>query len=80
MVARASGVHSRLVAMSTSAAMSDRASPPSTSRTLRMTDRNATMAATPTAMQMKKNSRRRHAARISRTAIRRTNVIRPCRP
>ena len=34
------------------------------------------MAATPTAMQMKKNSSRRHEARVSRTAIRRTNLIR----
>src|SRR5919202_1382714 len=41
-----------------------------------MTDRSATMAATPTAMQMKKNSRRRHDARVSRTAMRRTkNMI-----
>ena len=58
MVARDSPVQSRLVAMSASAAISDRASPPSTSRTLRMTDRSATMAATPTAMQTKKKMRR----------------------
>src|ERR671934_2274355 len=41
-----------------------------------MTDRIATIAATPTAMQMKKNKRRRQEARISRRAIRRTNAIR----
>src|SRR6266853_1100508 len=73
---RASGAHSRVVAIRTSAAISDRASPPSTSRTLRMTDRSATMAATPTAMHTKKNTRRCHDERVSRTAIVNTNFIR----
>src|SRR5580765_4569890 len=41
-----------------------------------MTDRSATIAATPTAMQTKKNSSRRQAARVSRTAIWRMNFIR----
>ena len=40
-----------------------------------MTDRSVTMAATPTAMQRKKNSRRLHAARVSRPAMRSTNII-----
>ena len=57
--------------------MSDLASRPNTPRTLWITDRRATMAATPTAMQMKKNSSRRHDERVSRTAIRRTNIMRP---
>ena len=56
--------------------MSAFASRPKTSRTLWITDRSATMAATPTAMQTKKNSRRRQAARVSRTAIRRTKIMR----
>src|SRR5713101_7220038 len=33
------------------------------------------MAATPTAMHTKKNSRRRHDARVSHTAMRSTNII-----
>ncbi len=57
---RASGVQSRLVEISTSAAISDLASLPKTPRTLWMTERSATIAATPTAMQTKKNSSRRH--------------------
>ena len=40
-----------------------------------MTDRNATIAATPTAMQTKKKSRRLHDGRVSRTAMRSTNII-----
>src|SRR5262245_19197109 len=40
-----------------------------------MTERRATMAATPTAIQTKKNRRRRHDARVSLAAIRRTNLI-----
>src|SRR3989440_10334153 len=40
-----------------------------------MTDRSATMAATPTAMQTKKNNRRFHDARVSRTAILTTNIM-----
>jgi hypothetical protein len=40
-----------------------------------MTERNAMIAATPTAMQMKKNSSRCHDERISRAAIRRMNII-----
>ena len=44
-----------------------------------MTERMATMAATPTAMQMKKNSSRLQEARVSRTAIRRMNIRPPCR-
>ena len=71
---RASGVQSRLVAISTSAAVSDRASLPNTPRTFWMTDRSATIAATPTAMQMKKNSSRFHDDRVSRTAMRRTKT------
>ena len=55
------------------------ASLPNTPRTLWMTERSATMAATPTAMQTKKNSSRRHDARVSRTAIRRTNLMRVLR-
>ena len=55
--------------------MSVRASPVITLRTLWITERSATMAATPTAMQTKKNSRRCHDARVSRTAMRRTNII-----
>ena len=49
---------------------------PNTPRTLWITERSATIAATPTAMQTKKNSSRRHDARVSRTAIRRTNIMR----
>ena len=45
-----------------------------------MTDRSATIAATPTAMQMKKNSSRCHDARVSRTAMRRTNIMTPPAP
>ena len=41
-------------------------------RTLWITDRSATIAATPTAMQMKKNASRRHDERSSRPAIRAT--------
>jgi hypothetical protein len=40
-----------------------------------MTERNVTMAATPTAMQRKKKSRRLQDDRVSRTAMRRTNII-----
>jgi hypothetical protein len=50
-----------------------RASPAKVLRTLWITDRSATIAPTPIAMQMKKNSRRCHDARISRAAISRTN-------
>ena len=56
--------------------MSVRASPVITTRTLSMTDRSVTMAATPSARQTKKNSRRFQAARVSRSAMRRMNLIR----
>jgi hypothetical protein len=72
---RASSGQSRVVLITTSAPTSALASELTTPRTLWMTDRSATMAATPTAMQTKKNSRRRHDARVSRTAMRRTNII-----
>jgi hypothetical protein len=39
-----------------------------------MTDRSATMAPTPMATQMKKNSRRRQEERSSRTVIRKTKA------
>ncbi len=65
-----------------SAPSSARASPANTCRTLWMTERSVTIAPTPSAMQRKKNSSRRHEARISRSAIAATNLIaRPrCRP
>ena len=47
-----------------------------TVRTLWITDRSATMEATPTAMQTKKNTSRRHEARVSRIAMRITNIMR----
>jgi hypothetical protein len=74
---RAASGQSRVVLITTSAPTSARASELTTPRTLWMTDRSATMAATPTAMQTKKNSSRRHEARVSRTAIRSTNIIGP---
>jgi hypothetical protein len=77
MAALAVSDHSRLLEIETSAAMNVFASVVKTSRALWITDRSATMAATPTAMQMKKNSRRRHDARVSRTAMRSTNIIAP---
>src|SRR5437588_11837204 len=43
-----------------------------------MTERRATIAATPTAMQTKKNNRRRHDERVSRAAMRRMNRIYVC--
>ena len=55
--------------MIASAVISDRASPANVWRTLWITERSATMAPTPIAMQMKKNSSRFHDARISRTAM-----------
>ena len=60
----------------TSAAMIARASLISPLRTLWITDRSATIAPTPIATQTKKNSSRRHDARSSRAAIRRTKVMR----
>ena len=72
---RASGFQSRFVPITTSAPTSALASVFTPSRTLWITDRSATMAATPTAMQTKKNSRRRHDARVSRTAMPRTKRI-----
>jgi len=46
-------------------------------RTLWITDRSAMIAATPMAMQMKKNSNRRHDDRISRSAMRMMNACAP---
>ena len=42
-----------------------------------MTDRSVTIAATPSERQAKKNSSRFHDARVSRTAMRRTNIMAP---
>ena len=58
-----------------SAAKRARASLVSTIPTLWMTERIATIDATPTAMQTKKKTRRRHDARTSRNAIRTMKVI-----
>ena len=60
-----------------SATRASRARPP---RTFWMTDRSATIAPTPMAMQRKKNSSRRQEARVSRTAMRRTNIMRTPAP
>src|SRR5215510_4076371 len=73
--ARRSGVHGRLVPTTRSAARSARDSRARLPLTVWMTDRSMTIAPTPIATQRKKNSRRRHDARISRSAISRTNVI-----
>ena len=73
--ARVSGVQARLVVTSTSDAIVERASRMRPPRTLWMIDRSVTMAATPMATQMKKNSRRRQDARSSRAAIRKTKSM-----
>ena len=73
-VAVSSVVNGRLLVMMASALISVRASPAKVLRTLWTTDRSATMAPTPTAMQIKKNSRRCQEARISRTAMNSTNL------
>ena len=65
-----------IVEIRISAAISVRASDESTCRTLWMTDRSATMAPTPMAMQTKKKTSRFQADRVSRRAVRRTNRIR----
>ena len=61
--------------MIASAVISDRASPANVWRTLWITERSATIAPTPIAMQMKKNSSRCHDARISRAAMISTNLM-----
>ena len=66
--------HGRPVVIRMSPPMSVRASPVITMRTLSMTERSVTIAATPSARQAKKNSRRFQAARVSRSAMRRTNI------
>ena len=73
--ARTSGVHGRLVAIATSAAMRARDSRVSRVRTVWIIERSATIAPTPMATQTKKNSSRRQDARISRHAISRTNFM-----
>ena len=75
MVAASSGLRAWLLVMMASAVISARASPANVCRTLWITDRSATIAPTPIAMQRKKNSSRRQDARISRTIIRATKVI-----
>ncbi len=72
--ARTSGVHARFDWMTTSDAIIARASPISPARTLWMSERRVTIAPTPIATQMKKNSRRRHEARSSRAVMRRTKL------
>ena len=66
-----------LLVMMASAVINERASPANVCLTLWMTDRSATIAPTPIAMQMKKNSRRRQDERNSRAIIRVTNIIAP---
>ncbi len=58
--------------MTTSAAMSERASPASVRRTSCTTERSSTMPPTPRAMQRKKSTSRRQEARSSRSAMRTT--------
>ena len=73
--ARISGVHGRLVAIATSAAIRARDSRVRPFRTVWIIDRSATIAPTPMATQTKKNTSRRHEARISRHAIRSTKFM-----
>src|SRR5436190_8567793 len=73
--ARTSGVHGRLVAIATSAAISARDSRVSVPLTVWIIERSATIAPTPIATQTKKKTRRRHDARISRHAINKTKVM-----
>ena len=73
--ARTSGVHGRLVAIATSAAISARDSRVRPFRTVWIIERSATIAPTPIATQTKKNTSRRHDARISRHAISRTKFM-----
>src|SRR5215813_5265575 len=73
--ARRSGVHGRFVPTTRSAARSARDSRVRLPLTVWMTDRSMTIAPTPIATQTKKNRRRRHDARISRSAMRSTNVM-----
>ena len=77
MVAESSGFMTWLLVMMASAVISVRASPANVCLTLWITDRSATIAPTPIAMQMKKNSRRRQDERSSRAIIRVTNIIAP---
>ncbi len=69
MVAASLSPIGRVLLMIASAVISVRASPAKVCRTLWITDRIATIAPTPTAMQMKNTSRRRHDARSSRAAM-----------
>src|SRR6266540_371185 len=73
--ARTFGVHGRFVPMATSPAISARDSRVRPLLTVWIIERNATIAPTPIATQTKKKSSRRQEARISRHAIRRTNVM-----
>src|SRR5689334_15666017 len=75
--ARTSGVHGRLVATATSAAISARDSRASVPRTVWMIERSITIAPTPIATHAKKNSSRRHEARISRSAMRAMKFMTP---
>src|SRR5688500_3800567 len=72
--ASTSGVHGRLEDTMTSEAIIILASRIRPERRLWMTERSATMAPTPMATQMKKNSRRRQEDRSSRIVMRNTNA------